>query len=271
MTLTPWIAGAMTTALCAGFSMPLGRERDYRTTYSGFAGLSARFAPPPQAPALPDSAHTQATAMPPQDIPPSPPMGAPEAVTEAGRPGRPTRAGRRLLGHRRRPIDRRNAATVSVSTSAEPRPDQTPIAVASPLEGMPETALRPAPVEPDDSPEGLRDAFEADPSKFPLDAKVWADGVFLQLVGLCRVKGRYILKTAVTNRSGADFFVKEFGAYNGEDLISLRSYIRLFVEPGRTREGYVLFAPPSGAEVKIKLKEDRERGRVLEVPVRYPF
>ncbi|MBI4060994.1 MAG: hypothetical protein HY403_06135 [Elusimicrobia bacterium] len=208
-------------------------------------------------------------------LPGGEPSSLPPAALAGGsklaQPVRPARVSRRPAGTRSRPNAPRGEVAVAVSTTAVPQPDRTPIAVASPLEGVPRQVPRPAAAELDDSPEALRDAFEADPSKFPLDAKVWADGVHLRLAGLCRLNGRYILKATVTNRSGADFFVKEFGAYNGEDVISVRSHIRLFVEPGRTRDGYLLFTPPAGAQVKIKLKEDREKGRVLEVPVRYPF
>lgn len=252
-------------ALCAGFSMPLGRERAYRTNYAMLAGLSVRFAPASAPQAQPQPAALDAAES------PSLSTGTPRGGSAVGRAARPVRNGRRPPGVRPSLTSPREEIAVTVSTTAVPQPDRTPIAAASPLEGVPQAAPRPAAVELDDSPEALRDAFEADPSKFPLDVKVWAEGVHLRLVGLCRVKGRYLLKATVTNRSGADFFVKEFGAYNGEDVISVRSHIRLFVEPGRTRDGYVLFTPPSGAQVKIKLKEDREKGRVLEVPVRYPF
>lgn len=252
-------------ALCAGFSMPLGRERAYRTNYANLAGLSVRFAPVAPPPPI------QSEALIVLQEQPSLPMPGISASSAGIRAARSTRNGRRPTGARPRLTAPRDEVAVTVSTTAVPQPDRTPIAAASPLEGVPQAAPRPAAVELDDSPEALRDAFEADPSKFPLDVKVWAEGVHLRLVGLCRVKGRYLLKATVTNRSGADFFVKEFGAYNGEDVISVRSHIRLFVEPGRTRDGYVLFTPPSGAQVKIKLKEDREKGRVLEVPVRYPF
>ena len=68
-----------------------------------------------------------------------------------------------------------------------------------------------------------------------------------------------------------DFFVKELSVYDGSAFIALKSYFRLLVEPGRTREGHVLFDAHPGAKVKLTLKEDRENGRVMELPVRYPF
>jgi len=261
-------------ALCAGFAVPIGRERGYGTTYARFAGLTVRFTPPAPASGSNGPAATAAALE----------TGAPDAVaslagsaTPAGagarasrsEPSRPSRAGRK---HPRKAVASLADAGIALSTpTAVPRPDQTPIAAPSPLEGLPQAAPRPAAAPADDSPEALRDAFEGDPSKFPLDAKTWAEGVFLRLAGLCKVKAGYIVKVSVTNRSGADFFVQELGAYSGEDLVSIRSHIRLFVEPGRTRDGYLVVAPPPGAQVKIKLKEDREKGRVLEVPVRYPF
>lgn len=252
--------------LCAGFAVPIGPERGYGTTYARLAGLSARFGPAGPvagAPALETGPREGA----------APPASSPEPlaagrVSGSGAP-RPAKGRRKHRGKGAAAL-----ADIGVATStrtAVPQPDQTPPAGPSPLDGLPQAAPRPPAVPVDDSPEALREMFEADPSKFPLDAKAWAEGVFLRLAGLCKVKSGYIVKVAVTNRSSADFFIQELGAYNGEDMVSVRSHIRLFVEPGRTRDGYVVVAPPPGAQVKIKLKEDREKGRVLEVPVRYPF
>ncbi|PIR18780.1 MAG: hypothetical protein COV48_05650, partial [Elusimicrobia bacterium CG11_big_fil_rev_8_21_14_0_20_64_6] len=108
-------------------------------------------------------------------------------------------------------------------------------------------------------------------SKLLLDAKTTGDKIVLRLEGICRWQGLYIARVAVSNQTGADFFIKELSAYAGPSIITVKSYFRLFVEPGRTRDGHVVFDPAAGAKVKIKLKEDRERGRVIEVPVPYPF
>lgn len=266
-------------ALCAGFSMPLGRERQYRTTYADLKGLRASFpaaggvrVPFPgvqaSAPAVaPDAAPLQVLAEN-RSASETSASSAPPASRDAdrARPGRrPVRNGKAKRG------SHGTADGVALSTSTVPQPDRTPIASSSPIEGVPQPAARPVSAELGDSPEALRDAFEADVSKFPLDANESAAGVVLRLVGLCRARGRYVMKVAVTNRGVADFFVKELAAYSGEDVVSVRSYMRLFIEPGRTREGYVVFTPQPGAQVKIKLKEDGEKGRVLKIPVRYPF
>lgn len=272
MNLTPLMAGGATMALCVGFSMPIGRERGYGTTYARFAGLTARFTPAaaPTGSKSREAAEATAAAEAPVGFSSSAGTQTPAAGARPG--GGALRLPRARWKHPAKAGDA--LADVGVSTltaSAVPQRDQTPISAPSPLDGSPQAAPRPAAARMDDSPEALRDAFESDPSKFPLDAKAWSEGVFLRLAGLCKVKPGYIVKVTVTNRSGADFFVQELGAYSGEDLVSIRSHIRLFVEPGRTRDGYVVVAPPPGAQVKIKLKEDREKGRVLEVPVRYPF
>ncbi len=130
-----------------------------------------------------------------------------------------------------------------------------------------DVAISPADYQPD----MIRDAFEAELSKFPLDDKTANAKVLLRLEGLCRWQGHFILKVAVENQTGSDFFVKELSAYDGSAFVTLKSYFRLLVEPGRTRVGYVLFDAAPGEKVKLTLKEDRENGRVLEVPVRYPF
>jgi hypothetical protein len=117
----------------------------------------------------------------------------------------------------------------------------------------------------------IREAFEAEASKLFFDGRASGDKVLLRVVGICRWQGRYIARVAITNRTGEDFFIKELSAYAGPDYITLKSYFRLFVEPSRTREGHVVFETKAGAKVKITLKEDRERGRVIDVPVQYPF
>lgn len=127
-------------------------------------------------------------------------------------------------------------------------------------------------VAPEDyTADTIRDAFEGCDSKFPLDAKASGTNVTTRLLALCRWQGHYIVKAAVANQSGSDFFIKELNAYDGAELATVKSYFRLLVEPERTREGFVIFDARPGAQVKIALKEDRENGRALQVPVRYPF
>jgi hypothetical protein len=114
--------------------------------------------------------------------------------------------------------------------------------------------------------------YENDPSKYALDASAARGSIVLRLRGLSRSGGRYILKVSVTNRGGDDFFVREFALRDGKEIIGSKSLVRLFVEPGRTREGFVVFEKPrTGAAVHVALKEDREKGRVVELPVPYPF
>lgn len=155
-----------------------------------------------------------------------------------------------------------------------PEPTVAVSSAPSPIEGIPEpAAYRPAPQVPLESYSAdlIRDAFDAEPSKLLLDAKTTGDKIVLRLEGICRWQGLYIARVAVSNQTGADFFIKELSAYAGPSIITVKSYFRLFVEPGRTRDGHVVFDPAAGAKVKIKLKEDRERGRVIEIPVPYPF
>jgi hypothetical protein len=114
--------------------------------------------------------------------------------------------------------------------------------------------------------------YENDPAKYSLDASAAQGTIVLRLRGLSRSGGRYILKVSVTNRGGDDFFVREFSLRDGQEVIGSKSLVRLFVEPGRTREGFVVFEKPrTGAAVHVALKEDKEKGRVVELAVPYPF
>jgi hypothetical protein len=130
-------------------------------------------------------------------------------------------------------------------------------------------------VAPEPAPETfdmVADRYENEPAKYSLEASA-ADGpVTLRLRGMSRSSNRFILKVAVTNRGGEDFFVRDFTVRDGPDVIGSKSFIRLFVEPGRTREGFVVFEKPrAGAAVHVALKEDREKGRTVGMSVPYPF
>lgn len=142
--------------------------------------------------------------------------------------------------------------------------------VASPIEGLavpsPEVHRR-----EEVSPDAVRDAFEGDLSRFPLDVQATKDKVTLRLVGVCRWQGHYIVRVAIDNQTDADLFIKELSAYDGSTFVTIKSYFRLFVEAGRSREGHVLFDATPGSKIKLRLKEDREGGRTIEAPVRYPF
>lgn len=120
--------------------------------------------------------------------------------------------------------------------------------------------------------DNVADTYETDEAKYLLDRSATQGTIMLGLCGLSRKNGRFILKVAVTNRGGEDLFVRELSVRDGQTVRPAKSYFRLFVEPGRTREGYVVFDPPrSGADIHVAFKEDREKGRVVELPVPYSF
>lgn len=146
------------------------------------------------------------------------------------------------------------AAVATSSTTARPEAPSTP----------------PASVK--DTIETVGDRYEDDAAKFPLDKSAAQGAVTLRLCGLSRTGDRYTLKVEVTNRGGEDFFVKDLSVRVAQEDLRSKSYMRLFVEPGRTREGFVVFDKPrAGADVHAALKEDREKGRAVELPVPYPF
>lgn len=250
-----WVVAAPTVALVAGFWLTFGNEREYGTTYRSFVGLVDSFTSP-SLPAARGAAPVPETATAPL---------APPILKRAHAAGR---------GKAPRKDPAQVTASEPPARPAPPEPIDGGPKVPSPIEGIPQPA--PVPPAPIAAPQELsadliRDAFDAEPSKFPLDAKAVSERVVLRLVGLCRWQGRYIVKVAVGNQDGGDFFVKELAAYDGAEYVTVKGYFRLLVEPGRTREGYIVFSPRVGAQVKIKLKEDREKGRLIEVPVQYPF
>jgi hypothetical protein len=151
------------------------------------------------------------------------------------------------------------AASVTVAASS---------AAVKPEAHAPAPAAIPAP----ETADSVGELYENDSAKYSLDANAAQGSIVLRLRGLSRSGGRYILKVSVTNRGGDDFFVREFALRDGKEVIGSKSLVRLFVEPGRTREGFVVFEKPrTGAAVHVALKEDREKGRVVELPVPYPF
>ena len=153
------------------------------------------------------------------------------------------------------PFVEKSSVTESSTASAE-----TPASVAAPARSAAETA------------DFVAESYENDPSKYPMDRSAARERVALTLCGLSRQKGRYFLKVAVTNNGSEDFFVKELSVRDGRTALAAKSFFRLFVEPGRTREGFVVFdVPRAGADVHVALREDREKGRVVELPVPYSF
>lgn len=229
-----------------------------KTTYQAFQGLAAAFGPSSDKPGA-----------------------EPHAVQDAGKTGvqqteKSATAAARAEGRRphRSGTSRRSKRVALAARASAPEPIDSPRTTPSPIEGVPQPAspTPPAFVPPEDyTADLIRDAFEGCDSKFPLDAKSAAGGVLVRLQGLCRWQGHFIVKVAAGNQSGSDFFIKKLDAYDGTELITVKSYFRLLVEPERTREGFVVFDARPGAQVKIALKEDRENGRALQLPIRYPF
>lgn len=263
----PWIVAVATVVLCAAFWFPLGSERLNKTTYRALQGLAAPFGPPqPAAGKKADVAQAPSEAPPRRDDPSA--ISAERSAQDRRHVGRK----KALFIKKARPG--RLAAAKHSSVPTAPEPIDGPRNTPSPIEGIPQPAspAPPAVVSPDDyTADVIRDAFEGCDSKFPLDAKSAAGGGLLRLQGLCRWQGHFIVKVAVSNQSGSDFFIKTLDVYDGAELTTIKPYFRLLVEPERTREGFVLFDARPGAQVKLALKEDRENGRSLQVPVRYPF
>jgi hypothetical protein len=120
--------------------------------------------------------------------------------------------------------------------------------------------------------DSVAEDYDNDPSKYPMERNIVQGPITLGLCGLSRSKNPVILKIAVTNQGGEDFFIKELTVRDGQRFLTSKFYVRLFVEPGRTREAYITFdRPHAGADVHVVLKEDRENGRVVESAVPYSF
>lgn len=255
----PWIAGGITLVLSIGFWTPIGRERMGGTAYQRFDNVLVSFMDV-------DVSSGAAVKSPPHA------ERSPLALLAAASPVRSDSAAAHLRVPKSSKAARRRA-TLPLQPSL-PEPAVRVSSAPSPIEGIPQpTAPRQPELVPMESYSAdlIRDAFEAEPSKLLLDTKASGDKVLLRLVGICRWQGHYIVKVSVTNQTAADFFIKELSAYAGPEFITLKSYFRLFVEPGRTRDGHIVFDPQPGAKVKVTLKEDREKGRVIEAPVPYPF
>ncbi|MBI5631623.1 MAG: hypothetical protein HY921_12160 [Elusimicrobia bacterium] len=271
-TSAPWIVLSVTAALCVVFGLSFGKERSTGTTYSSFGSLVSTFAAAqasldkhlgsnPSAAVAATTGQEPAGGLTVYDQSPSE-----VTKTTATAPGaRMRRAGRH-----------RSSLKGAPARPPAPAPPDSPDkrnGAPSPIEGIPVAApaAEPAVGPIEFTPDLIRDSFDGELSKFPLDLKIANERVSLRLEGLCRWRGHFILKVAVDNQTGGDFFVKELSAYDGSVYVTIKSYFRLLVEPGRTREGHLLFDAPAGAKVKITLKEDRENGRAMELPVRYPF
>jgi hypothetical protein len=165
-----------------------------------------------------------------------------------------------------KPAQHRNRVKVRKPTAP------TPVAVSTTTAKPDAGAVPPVAAPTPETADSVSARYENDLSKYPLDSIAAQGPIALRLEGLSRNGSRYILKVAVTNRGDDDFFVRDFVVRDGRDILAAKSYVRLFVEPGRTREGFVVFDKPRiGGDVHIALKEDREKGRAVELPVPYPF
>jgi hypothetical protein len=156
---------------------------------------------------------------------------------------------------------------------------QTPTAIVSSVDKSTVTASTntaaslDAPAKPAaETADYVAESYENDQAKYLMDRSVAQGPTTLSLCGLSRHKGRAFLKVSVTNNGSEDFFVKELSVRDGRTALAAKSFFRLFVEPGRTREGFIVFdVPRAGADVHVALREDREKGRVVELPVPYSF
>ncbi|MDE2491543.1 MAG: hypothetical protein KGM24_11895 [Elusimicrobia bacterium] len=129
-----------------------------------------------------------------------------------------------------------------------------------------------APAAPQDTWDSVSDLFDADPAVYPLAKTAVTGGVALRLVGLSRHKRRCILKVEISNESPDDFFVRSLSVSDGRGDLEPESFVRLFIEAGRSRDAFVVFdVPPKGAQIHAALKEDKEKGRTIALTVPYPF
>lgn len=252
--------------LAAAFSLPIGAERLARTQYQrleGFVGSFEAAQAPETAVKGQPAAGTETWGLVAQAVRQRyTPIEANALLSRVESLTAPKKSAEKPAAHSARVKTRRSVApevTLAVAASS---------AAAIPEPHVPTAAGTPAP----ETADSVGELYENDPAKYSLDASAAQGSIILRLRGLSRSGGRCILKVAVTNRGGEDFFVREFALRDGQEVIGSKSLVRLFVEPGRTREGFVVFEKPrTGADVHVALKEDREKGRVVELPVPYPF
>lgn len=263
----PALLLALASAILAvAFTMPIGAERLARTQYQRLEGFAGSFEPAKASGAPAQGATAgggetwglvaQAVRQRYTPVEANALLSRVESLTKAQEPARKT--------------SERPSRTKAKKNAAEATPA---VVAASTAAVKPEAHAQPvAAVPAPETADSVGEAYENDPAKYSLDASAAQGTVILRLRGLSRAGGRYVLKVAVTNRGGDDFFVREFVLRDGQDVIGCKSLIRLFVEPGRTREGFVVFEKPrNGAAVHVALKEDKEKGRVVELAVPYPF
>jgi len=249
--------------LLAAFCLPVGSERRARTQYLRLAGFVGTFETPQNADS-PDKAAASTRGE---------TWGlVAQAVRQRYTPIQANALLSRVESFSKdtdKPAERRNRVKTRRPAASTPGAS----VMANTATAKPDAAVAPpVAVSAAETPDSVSARYENDLSKYPLDKSAAQGPIVLRLQGLSRNDSRCILKVAVTNRSDEDFFVRDLVVRDGRDILVAKSYVRLFVEPGRTREGFVVFDKPrSGADVHIALKEDREKGRVVELPVPYPF
>jgi len=252
--------------LVVAFSLPIGAERLARTQYERLEGFVGSFEAAKTQAADATGAPTagtetwglmaQAVRQKYSPIEANALLSRVETLTKAKKADE-KEASRLERVKARKLIALKTAPVVAVSSAAGKPEVHVPVAAATPA---PETS------------DSVGEIYENDPAKYSLDASAAQGAIVLRLRGLSRSGSRYVLKVAVTNRGGDDFFVREFALRDGQEIIGSKSLVRLFVEPGRTREGFVVFEKPrTGAAVHVALKEDKEKGRAVELAVPYPF
>lgn len=238
--------------LTAAFALPVGPERRMGTSYQRLEGWVGAFNKP------------AARSAPESPSPTSVAASAQAASRSAGLPSSDEQTA--AIGGAAAPARKRSRA----KRGEDAKVASNVVSSSAPAKIAPPVFITPA--APIETADNVADDYEGNAAKYPLDGESVREPVTLRLRGISRSAGRFILKVAVSNRGREDFFVKELSIRDGHEILESRFFMRLFVEPGRTREGYVVFSKPrNGASIHVALKEDRENGRSLDVAVRYPF
>jgi hypothetical protein len=253
--------------LMVTFGLPVGSERRrFQTRYQALSGFAGVFEVRPS---------SSAASAPMLVEPPRPATVASEPASPHGK-ARPRRRDRRVKpgpGLKDAPSHRwPHLVTAQIPSAIDTAVEKSRVTLSSgTITEKTASAAAPARSAPETA-DFVAESYENDPAKYPMDRGAVQGPIGLNLCGLSRQKNRYILKVTVTNRADEDFFVKELSVRDGRTSLTAKSFFRLFVEPGRAREGFVIFdAPHAGADVHVALKEDREKGRVVELSVPYSF
>ncbi len=257
--------------LAITFSVPVGRERRRsQTNYKSLEGFCALFQ------VRQDSAPVQAESRP---APAAVQSAVPNRMKQVDvqRPVAVLEKMRRVRARSRLKDALADSPRHSAAKIAVPRPsasvDAATVSAATTTAAAGKTPDAAAPAVPRPMTfDSVAEDYDDDAAKYPMERSVAQGPVTLSLCGLSQSKNPVILKVSVTNQGDVDFFIKELTVRDGHLFIPSKFYARLFVEPGRTRAAYITFERPrAGADVHVALKEDRENGRVVELPVPYSF